>query len=79
MQALGLVKIFKKQNLIEISFVKISKCKKMGLGRFKLGIHEHEIALLKLRNERQLLWILMKKKLDSFWEYMKSYAATPQR
>ena len=33
MQALGLVRMSKEQNVIEISFNKISECKKIGLGR----------------------------------------------
>ena len=33
MQALGLVRIPKKQNLVENSSTKISECKKMRLGR----------------------------------------------
>ena len=33
MQALCLVRIFKKPNLVEISFTKVSECKKMGLGQ----------------------------------------------
>ena len=32
MQALGLVRISKKQSFVKISFKKISECKKMGLG-----------------------------------------------
>ena len=34
MQALGLVRISKKQNFIEISFDKFVECKKMGLGLY---------------------------------------------
>ena len=33
MQALGLVKISKKQNLVEILYKKISECKKNEIGR----------------------------------------------
>ena len=33
MQALGLVRISKKQDLVEISFEKISECRKLGLGQ----------------------------------------------
>ena len=37
MQALVLVRIPKKQNIVKIQFTKISECKKMGLGRRKAG------------------------------------------
>ena len=37
MQALGLVRISRKQNFVKISFKKISECKKIGLGRLSLG------------------------------------------
>ena len=47
MQALGLVRILKKQNFNEISFNKISECKKMGLGRFYLRTNrQHEEKLI---------------------------------
>ena len=73
MQALGLVRILKKKNLVEISFRKVQSVKKMGSGLHFLVRKHGQVC----PNKKIRFWRIENIVLEGFWDlFLLSFSYT---